>query len=123
MSSFQDICFAPTPSPSSQIPSPTFQTPSPSPAAKKISTKRRRQDDELKSYIELEKEKLKLLQEDKQDATDDDLLWFKSLLPYMKQLPPMQKLIFRTQMQEQLVNELSKLNPPQSDQLGYYTSL
>ncbi|XP_072945558.1 uncharacterized protein [Epargyreus clarus] len=63
--------------------------------------------------------------EDQPDNTDDDLLWFKSILPYMKQLPSLNKLHFRTQMQELLLMELSKLNPPQSSaqQHGYYTSL
>ncbi|CAH1964324.1 unnamed protein product [Acanthoscelides obtectus] len=68
---------------------------------------------------------MKILREDQPDNTDDDLLWFKSILPYMKQMPSLNKLHFITQMQEVLLMELSKLNPPQSSaqQPGYYTSL
>lgn len=86
---------------------------------------RKRKDISLEAFLDIEREKMKILREDQPDNTDDDLLWFKSILPYMKQLPSLNKLNFRTQMQELLLMELSKLNPPQSSaqQHGYYTSL
>ncbi|CAH0726758.1 unnamed protein product, partial [Brenthis ino] len=102
----------PVPSPSSSLPAITRQT-------------RKRKDISLEAFLDIVREKMKILREDQPDNTDDDLLWFKSILPYMKQLPSLNKLHFRTQMQELLLMELSKLNPPQSNaqQHDYYTSL
>lgn len=45
-----------------------------------------------------------------QKENDDDLNWFKSIMPSMKKLPSLNKLLFRTQVQEMLINEISKLN-------------
>lgn len=75
--------------------------------------KRKRKDDGLEAFIQLEKEKIQVLRQDQQDNNDDDLLWFKSMLPYMKKLPSLNKLRFRTQMQELLIKELSNLNKQQ----------
>lgn len=75
--------------------------------------KRQKNDDGLEAFLELEREKLKVLHQEQLDNNDDDLLWFKSMLPYMKQLPPLNKLQFRTQMQESLLKELSMLNTQQ----------
>ncbi|XP_022164934.1 uncharacterized protein LOC111029967 [Myzus persicae] len=69
--------------------------------------------DGLEAFIQLEKEKIQVLRQDQQDNNDDDLLWFKSMLPYMKKLPSLNKLRFRTQMQELLIKELSNLNKQQ----------
>ncbi|XP_069681422.1 transcription factor Adf-1-like [Periplaneta americana] len=44
-----------------------------------------------------------------EDDTDDDLLFFKSLLPYMKMLPPIKRLCFRSEIQIMLANEISAL--------------
>ncbi|XP_060882087.1 uncharacterized protein LOC132953750 [Metopolophium dirhodum] len=62
--------------------------------------KRKHKDDGLEVFIQLEREKIEVLRQDQQDNNDDDLLWFKSMLPYVKQLPSLNKLRFRTQMQE-----------------------
>lgn len=78
--------------------------------------KRKRKDDGLEAFIQLEREKIQVLRQDQQDNNDDDLLWFKSMLPYMKQLPSLNKLRFRTQMQELLFKELSNLNKQQVPQ-------
>lgn len=98
----------------------------PSPSLPAITRQtRKRKDISLEAFLDIEREKMKILREDQPDNTDDDLLWFKSILPYMKQLPSLKKLHFRTQMQELLLMELSKSNPPQSSaqQHDYYTSL
>ncbi|KAH9631916.1 hypothetical protein HF086_013607 [Spodoptera exigua] len=107
-------------------PSPSLPGPSPSSSLPAIIRQtRKRKDVSLEAFLDIEREKMKILREDQPDNRDDDLLWFKSKLPYMKQLPSLKKLHFRTQMQELLLMELSKLNPPQSSaqQHGYYTSL
>jgi len=43
--------------------------------------KRKRKDDGLEAFIQLEREKIQVLRQDQQDNNDDDLLWFKSMLP------------------------------------------
>lgn len=42
-----------------------------------------------------------------QAPEDEDLLFFKSLIPYMKQLHPLQKLRFRSTIQDTLLREIS----------------
>lgn len=42
-----------------------------------------------------------------QPPEDDDLLFFKSLMPYIKQLHPLQKLRFRSTIQNTLLSEMS----------------
>ncbi|CAF4946518.1 unnamed protein product [Pieris macdunnoughi] len=74
--------------------------------------------------ITLEREKIDLMKKDL-NQDDDDLNWFKSIMPYMKKLPSLNKLLFRTQVQEMLINEISKLNTPSntvSSMMGYFTS-
>ncbi|XP_047541804.1 uncharacterized protein LOC125074518 [Vanessa atalanta] len=117
----------PPPSPSLPGPSPLFSLPVPSSSSSLPAITRqtrKRKGISLEAFLDIEREKMKILREDQPDNTDDDLLWFKSILPYMKQLPSLNKLHFRTQMQEFLLRELSKLNPPHSSaqQNGYYTS-
>ncbi|CAG4949129.1 unnamed protein product [Parnassius apollo] len=103
----------------------THQSPLPSPSLPAITRQtRKRKDSDLEAFLDIEREKMKILRQGQEDTTDDDILWFKSILPYIKQLPSMNKLHFRTQMQELLLTELSKLNPTQpGSQHGYYTSL
>lgn len=84
--------------------------------------KRKHKDDGLEVFIQLEREKIQVLRQDQQDNNDDDLLWFKSMLPYMKQLPSLNKLRFRTQMQELLLKELSSLNKQQVPQFDSQNS-
>ncbi|CAG5006338.1 unnamed protein product [Parnassius apollo] len=106
-----DINTRQAPLPSHSLPAITRQT-------------RKRKDNDLEAFLDIEREKMKILRQDQEDTTNDDLLWFKSILPDIKQLPSMNKLHFRTQMQELLLMELSKLNPPQpGSRHGYYTSL
>nr|XP_022904554.1 uncharacterized protein LOC111416692 [Onthophagus taurus]XP_022913138.1 uncharacterized protein LOC111423979 [Onthophagus taurus] len=74
--------------------------------------------------ITLEREKIDLMKKDLNEV-DDDLNWFKSIMPYMKKLPSLNKLLFRTQVQEMLINEISKLNTPsntESSTMSYFTS-
>jgi hypothetical protein len=55
----------------------------------------------------LETKKLELLKNSNND--DEDLNFFKSLLPHVKQLPSINKLNFRTKVQNLLCQELTKL--------------
>lgn len=74
--------------------------------------------------ITLEREKIDLMKKNLKED-DGDLNWFKSIMPYMKKLPSLNKLLFRTQVQEMLTNEISKLNTPsntESSMMGYFTS-
>ncbi|XP_022835315.1 uncharacterized protein LOC111362793 [Spodoptera litura] len=62
------------------------------------SSKRKCAQDIREEFMELEKKKLELLQiklsqsSERQEKDCEDLLFFKSLLPYMKELTPIQKL-------------------------------
>lgn len=74
---------------------------------------RKRKDTGFEELFDTDKQKIKRLLEESRDKTDrdnadDDVLWFKSLMPYIKQLTPMKKLNFRTQAQDLLHKELSK---------------
>lgn len=67
----------------------------------------KRQGDPLEAF----QQKIKLIKKEQIDDDDDeDFHWFKSILPYMKQLPPLNKLRFRIQIQELLLKEISKIN-------------
>ncbi|XP_066979948.1 uncharacterized protein [Macrobrachium rosenbergii] len=46
--------------------------------------------------IETEKQKLEFLRKDQEESDNEDLLFFKSLLPYMKKLNPTKKLHIRS---------------------------
>ncbi|PZC77595.1 hypothetical protein B5X24_HaOG203151 [Helicoverpa armigera] len=63
------------------------------------------------TLITLEREKIDLMKKNLNED-DDDLNWFKSIMPYVKKLPSLNKLLFRTKVQEMLINEISKLNTP-----------
>lgn len=66
--------------------------------------------DELeKELLELEKKKISMLEQQNIMDDDEDLNFFKSLIPHVRQLPSLNKLYFRNQVQNCLMNELSKL--------------
>lgn len=51
----------------------------------------------------------KMLVMERKEEEDDDLCFFKSLLPYVKQLSPIKKLQFRSKIQNVLAEEMNKL--------------
>nr|XP_034837878.1 uncharacterized protein LOC117994107 [Maniola hyperantus] len=77
------------------------------------STKRKCAQDVRQEFMELEKKKLELLQiklsqsSERQEQDCEDLLFFKSLLPYMKEFTPMQKLRTRNKITEVVMNEIN----------------
>ncbi|CAK1554963.1 unnamed protein product [Leptosia nina] len=77
------------------------------------STKRKCAQDVRQEFMELEKKKLELLQlklsqSSKQHEQDcEDLLSYKSLLPYMKELSPMQKLRARNNITQVIMDEMN----------------
>jgi len=44
-----------------------------------------------------------------EEENDEDLNFFRSLVPYMKQLPPTKKLFLRSQFQNTVADEISAL--------------
>jgi hypothetical protein len=58
--------------------------------------------------LHLEKKKTEWVST-QQDDNDDDLNFFKSLVPYMKKLPAYKKLCLRSQFQNLLANEISTI--------------
>ncbi|PNF31667.1 hypothetical protein B7P43_G15686 [Cryptotermes secundus] len=58
--------------------------------------------------LETESKTLSLLR-GQSDEDDEDMHFFKSLLPHVKQLPSISKLYFRSQVQNVLAHELSKI--------------
>ena len=58
--------------------------------------------------ISLENKKLEWLIK-KGEENDEDLNLFRSLVPYMKQLPPTKKLFSRSQFQNMVEDEISAL--------------
>lgn len=77
------------------------------------STNRKRAQDIRHEFMEVEKKKLELLQiklsqsGERQEQDCEDLLFFKSLLPYMKELTPMQKLRARNKITEVIMGEMN----------------
>ncbi|XP_063842374.1 uncharacterized protein LOC135090051 [Scylla paramamosain] len=71
---------------------------------KKGANKRSKTDDFNQSILDIEQQKNQYLKEKinrKQDKEDDeDLMFFKSLLPHVKRIPAVQKLTFRSRLQE-----------------------
>jgi hypothetical protein len=61
-----------------------------------------------KELLETESKKLLLLR-GQSDENDEDMHFFKSLIPHVKQLPSISKLCFRSQVQNLLAHELSKI--------------
>jgi len=58
--------------------------------------------------ISLENKKLEWLIKHEEE-NDEDLNFFGSLVPYMKELPPTKKLFLRSQFQNMLADEISAL--------------
>ena len=56
----------------------------------------------------LENRKLKWLIK-QEEKNDEDLNFLRSLVPYMKQLPPTRKLFLRSQFQNMVADEISAL--------------
>lgn len=79
-----------------------------------VKTSRKRniheRDDIEKEILELEKRKISFLEQQSTMDDDEDLNFFKSLIPHVRQLPSLNKLYFRTQVQNVLMTELSKLH-------------
>lgn len=70
------------------------------------SRKKKRVEEEFQeAFLEIEREKMNIYRKE-QNEDNDDICWFKSLLPYVKQLPALKKLQFRTHIQEILLKEL-----------------
>ncbi|XP_046684581.1 uncharacterized protein LOC124370335 [Homalodisca vitripennis] len=61
--------------------------------------------------LALEAKKINMLEKDS-DQNDDDLNFFKSLLPHMKTLPAVNKLFFRSKVQNMLAEEMMNANRP-----------
>lgn len=93
---------------------------SPSPVPKMQKMKRMRRDDYTASMIEIEKKKLDILErknENKALNEDEDLLFFKSILPHVKKICPNRKLAFRGKIQEvvqEFAYPMNHLQPLQS---------
>lgn len=79
------------------------------------STKRKCAQDIREEFMELEKKKLELLQiklsqsSERQEKDCEDLLFFKSLLPYMKELTPIQKLRTRNKIAQVVMDEMNSV--------------
>ena len=71
------------------------------------SKKRRPSYDVSQQMLGYKKAKMECLQ--KHDS-DDDSSFFRSLIPYMKKLPPLSKLSVRSQFQEVLAAEISSMS-------------
>ncbi|XP_045123377.1 uncharacterized protein LOC123511495 [Portunus trituberculatus] len=71
---------------------------------KKGASKRSKTDDYNHSILDIEQQRIKYLKEKinhKEDKEDDeDQMFFKSLLPHVKRIPAVQKLTFRSRLQE-----------------------
>lgn len=76
-------------------------------------TKRKCAQDVRQEFMELEKKKLALLQiklsqsSERQEQDCEDLLFFKSLLPYMKELSTIQKLRARNKITQVIMDEIN----------------
>nr|CAH7734863.1 unnamed protein product [Callosobruchus chinensis] len=92
------------------------------PSAKRMGTPKR--DTFEEEMLKLEAKKIALLEKQNIDGDDEDLNFFKSLIPHVKQLPPLNKLYFRSQVQNMLMNELTRLqNNVSSNNFSNSTSL
>ncbi|XP_066969335.1 uncharacterized protein [Macrobrachium rosenbergii] len=87
--------------------------------------KRKSLDDSWRENVTLEAraKKLEVLARSPNgEETDEDLLFFKSLLPDMRLLPRTRKLSIKIRMQELLLNELNSLQQPRSPSPHVQTS-
>lgn len=68
--------------------------------------------------LEIERQKLKFLQREQEESDNEDLQFFRSLIPHMKRLTPIMKLRVRSQIQNLLLKELEEVeqNPYPSSQ-------
>lgn len=82
---------------------PTTPTPQETPTSQNTRGKKRKGDsfNHYEKLIELEQQKINLLAERNpvNDTQDDDLLFLKSLLPYIKKIPEERKMSFRSRVQ------------------------
>jgi hypothetical protein len=62
-----------------------------------------------KENLHVEKKEMEWAPRQQDGDDDDDLNFFKSLVPYMKKLPPYKKLCLRSQFQNLLANEISAI--------------
>jgi hypothetical protein len=62
-----------------------------------------------KENLHLERNEMQWVSRQQVDDDDDDLNFFKSLVPYMKKLPPCKKLCLRSKFQNLLANEISAI--------------
>ncbi|XP_076034828.1 uncharacterized protein LOC143021305 [Oratosquilla oratoria] len=95
----------------------------------KGASRRSKADDYNQSIFDIERQKIQYLLENlsrKQDKDDDeDMMFFKSLLPHVKRVPDVQKLTFRSRLQE-LVQQFAyrepTISPPPHDTHGTCSS-
>jgi len=59
--------------------------------------------------VRLEKIKLEWLSKQEGEENDEDLNFFRSLVPHIKQLPPTRKLFLRSQFQNMVADEITAL--------------
>jgi hypothetical protein len=59
--------------------------------------------------VRLEKSKLEWLSKQEEEQNDEDLNFFRSLVPHIKQLPPTRKLFLRSQFQNMVADKITAL--------------
>jgi hypothetical protein len=59
--------------------------------------------------VRLEKRKLEWLSKQEEEENDEDLHFFRSLVPHIKQLTPARKLFLRSQFQNMVADEITAL--------------
>ncbi|XP_053609907.1 uncharacterized protein LOC128674926 [Plodia interpunctella] len=79
----------------------------PSPSCKRLRTSNNEPIDVQKD--DLERTKIELLQQDAVRRNNDDLLFFESLLPYVRDIPLVRKLRLRSAIQDLITKELEEL--------------
>lgn len=72
----------------------------------KFNARKRRADDFDDPLVEIERHEQPTYIRDFESDVDDDLCFVKSLVPYMKRLNPVKKLIVRNEMQKLLIDQL-----------------
>jgi hypothetical protein len=89
----------------------TSETQDPSPTYARA-PKRKREKSTLhyqEEMVRLEKRKLEWLNKQQEEENDEDLHFFRSLVPHIKQLPPARKLFLRSQFQNMVADEITAL--------------
>jgi hypothetical protein len=59
--------------------------------------------------VRLERRKLEWLTKQEEEEKDEDLNFFRSLVPHIQQLPPTRKLFLRSQFKNMVADEITKL--------------